>query len=154
MSVSRRLFLKAFSGTALIASLPHAVVSSFAQNKKALIQDGESRTGITGIPVVSERDPLYYYDSTAFSAYLGSIFRVYLSRRKYLDLKLVEVSQLKQSVPGKDGFVLLFRDSRANRLPGGLYKIEHAALGTFSLMLGPVDRGSVTYEAIINRLYP
>jgi uncharacterized protein DUF6916 len=67
---------------------------------------------------------------------------------------LIDVSQLKPAVRGKDGFSLVFQDSAANRLPGGLHQIEHAALGPLSMMLGPVNQDGTTYEAVFNRQYP
>ena len=85
---------------------------------------------------------------------MGSTFRVYVSQRSYIDLKLIEVSQLQPPVSGKNGFALAFQDSADHRLSGGLYKLEHAALGTISLMLGPINQDGKTYEAVINRLYP
>ena len=154
MTVSRRLFLKAASGATLIASLPQAIVTVFSQDKRKAIQGAPVSTGTLGIPVASNVDPLSYYNSAAFRSYLGSTFRVYVSQRKYIDLELIEVNQLKPAVPGKDGFDLVFQDSAAKRLASGLYKIDHAALGTMSLMLGPINRNGTAYEAVINRQYP
>jgi hypothetical protein len=152
MTVSRRLFLKAVSGAALITSLPYAFTSVFAQNKKNSIQDDTISGGIYGIPTAG--DPLSYYNSAAFSSYVGSTFRVYVSQARYIDLELVEVRQLRPAVPGKEGFALVFRDTRVNRLRSGLYQIEHSALGELSLMLGPVNHEGTSYEAVINRQYP
>ena len=45
-------------------------------------------------------------------------------------------------------FPLIFQDSAANRLDSGLCKIEHAALGTLSMLLGPVNQNGTTYEAV------
>jgi len=155
MTVSRRLFIKAASGATLIVSLPQALANVFSQNKPKPIKGFPSDGGAPGIPPGrSYDDPLYYYNSAAFSGYVGSTFRVYVSQRKYIDLKLIEVSQLKPAVRGKDGFALVFQDSAANRLGSGLYKIEHAALGTLAMMLGPINQDGTTYEAVINRQYP
>jgi hypothetical protein len=155
MTVSRRLFIKAASRTALIASLPQALVNVFSQDKRKPLKDAPSQVGPLARPWGSPYyDPLYYYNSAAFSSYLGSTFRVYVSGRKYINLKLTDVRQLTPAVQGKDGFALVFQDSTVNRLVSGLYKIEHVALGTFSLMLGPIKKNATTYEAIINRLYP
>jgi uncharacterized protein DUF6916 len=153
MTVSRRLFIKAVSGAALIASLPQALENAFSQDKRKPIQNGPAGSGVHR-PLVSYSDPLYYYNSAAYGSYLGSFFRVYVSQRRYIDLKLIDVSQLKPAVRDKDGFSLVFQDSAANRLRGGLYQIEHAALGTLSLMLGPINQDGITYEAVVNRQYP
>ena len=151
MTVSRRLFLKAASGATLIVSLPQALVTVFSQDKRKPIHG----TGaVRKTPVVSYSDPLYYYNSGAFTSYIGSTFTVYVSQRKYVELELIEVSQLKPSVPRKEGFSLVFQDSTANRLPGGLYTFDHEALGTLSMMLGPINQNGTTYEAVINRQYP
>jgi hypothetical protein len=154
MTVSRRLFLKAASGATLVATLPQAFVTVFGQDKRKPALGAPTGSSTLGIPVIGNLDPLYYYNSAAFSSYVGSTFRVYVSQRSYIDLKLVAVSQLQPAVPGKDGFALAFQDSAANRLSGGLYQVEHAALGTISLMLGPVNQNGKTYEAVINRQYP
>src|SRR5262245_40198427 len=154
MTVSRRLFIKAASGAALIASLPQALVDVFSQDKHKAIQKGPAGNGTPRIPYVSYADPLYYYNSAVFSSYLGSTFTVHVSQRKSVDLKLIDVSQLSPAVPGKDGFSLVFQDSAADRLRSGLYEIEHAALGTLSMMLGPVNQSGTNYEAVINRQYP
>jgi uncharacterized protein DUF6916 len=153
MTVSRRLFIKAASGAALIASLPQSLVDVFSQDKRKAIQGGPAGSRARGIPLVSYSDPFYYYTSAAYSSYLGSFFRVYVPQRKYIDLKLIDVSQLKPAVPGKEGFSLVFQDTAANRLTGGLYQIEHAAMGTLSMMLGPVNQDGTTYEVVINRQY-
>jgi hypothetical protein len=154
MTVSRRLFLKAASGAALIVSLPQTVANVFSQDKSKAIQGGPAGSAARRTPTVSYGDPLYYYNSAAFSSYVGSFFRVYVSQQRYIDLKLIAVSQLTPAVPGKDGFSLFFQDSGIKRLSGGLYKIEHASLGTLSMMLGPVDQNGTAYEAVINRQYP
>ncbi len=93
------------------------------------------------------------YNQASSSSCIGSIFRVWISRRKFVDLKLVDVSQLDNPVPGKEGFALLFSDSRVNRLSSALYEVEHAALGKFLLMISAVNRGGSEYEAVINRQY-
>jgi len=155
MTVSRRLFIKAASGATLIVSLPQALVNVFSQNKPKPIKGVPFEGGAPGTPLGrSHDDPLYYYNSAAFSGYVGSTFRVYVSQRKYIDLKLIEVSQLKPAVREKDGFALVFQDSAANRLGSGLYQIEHAALGTLAMMLGPINQNGTNYEAVINRQYP
>ena len=115
MTVSRRLFLKAASGATLVVSLPQAIVTVFSQDKRKSIQGAPTSSGTLGIPVAGG-DPLSYYNSAAFSSYVGSSFRVYTSQRNYIDLKLIEVNQLKPAVPGKDGFALVFQDSGVNRL--------------------------------------
>ena len=154
MTVSRRLFLKAASGATLIVSLPQALVTVFSQDKHKPVQGAPTEGAARGTPAVSYYDPLYYYTSAAFSSYVGSVFTVYVSQRKSIDLKLIEVGQLKPPVPGKEGFALVFQDSAANRLRGGLYNIEHAALGSLSMMLGPINQNGTTYEAVINRQHP
>ena len=155
MTVSRRLFLKAASGATLIVSLPQALANVFSQDKPKQIKRASTEGGALGTPLAKNYDdPLYYYNSAAFSSYVGSTFRVYVSQRKYINLKLIEVSQLKPAVPGKDGFALVFQGSAANRLGSRLYQIEHAALGTLAMMLGPINQNGTTYEAVINRQYP
>lgn len=154
MTVSRRLFIKAASGATLIVSLPQALVTVFSQDKRKPNQGTPTEGAVRRKPLVSYNDPLYYYSSATFSSYVGSIFSVKVSQQKSINLELIEVSQLKPAVPGKDGFALVFQDSTVNRLGSGLYNIEHAALGMFTMMLGPINQNGTTYEAVINRQYP
>jgi hypothetical protein len=55
--------------------------------------------------------------------------------------------------PG-DAFSLLFRGRRRAGVTGGIYQIEHPALGTFELFVNPVGRGvkGLNLEAVINRI--
>lgn len=154
MTVSRRLFLKAASGAALIVSLPQAFVNTFGQDKRKPNQGSLNEGAVRRKPAVSYTDPLSYYNSAAFSSYIGSTFRVYLSQQKSIDLVLINVSDLKPEIPGKDGFSLVFQGSVAKRFPGALYRLEHDALGTLSMMLGPINQNGITYEAVVNRQYP
>jgi hypothetical protein len=154
MTVSRRLFLKAASGATLIVGFPQAVANIFGQDTRKGIQPPPTKGAARRKPLVSYNDPLYYYNSAAFSSYIGSTFRVYLSQQKSIDLVLIDVSELKPEIPGKDGFSLVFQGSVAKRFPGALYRLEHDALGTLSMMLGPINQNGITYEAVINRQYP
>ena len=154
MTVSRRLFIRAATGAAVIVSIPQALVNTFGQDKRKGTPAPPAEGAAHRKPLVSYNDPLYYYSSTAYSSYIGSIFRVHVSNWKCVDLELIDVSQLQPAVPGKEGFSLLFQDSAAERLSSGLYKIEHSALGTLSMMIGPVNQNGTTYEVVINRQYP
>ena len=53
-------------------------------------------------------------------------------------------------------FSLIFTGPADQALKHGVYTIEHFALGTFSLLVtrGVVRKGTVRYEAIVNRTSP
>jgi hypothetical protein len=52
----------------------------------------------------------------------------------------------------QDAFSLVFRGTRSVPLPQDTYRVKHAALGTFALLLVPVGRARVHHEAVFNRL--
>jgi len=53
-------------------------------------------------------------------------------------------------------FSLIFTGPADNALKHGVYTVEHFALGTFDLMVtrGITRKGTVRYEAIVNRMSP
>ena len=64
-----------------------------------------------------------------------------------LDIELVEVTQLGEATPERRApFSLVFRGPESATLPQRIYRLEHAALGTFELFLVPIAPGR--YEAI------
>lgn len=141
MATSRREFLKKGSLVALAAAVPSSLVREVSG--KHLIAPLFAGVDLT---------------KAAFSAQLNSQFRIHHNSER-VPVKLVEVSDLvhrKGARPGKEGYSLLFRGSRAKALDQKTYRIEHDELGTFSFLIVPMpssDMNAVTYEAVVNRLY-
>lgn len=108
------------------------------------------------VPPESFSDPLNYLTKAHFEPFVNTFMQVQTGA-KQIRLQLVEVRDLKReanesrSIRG-ESFSLLFEDSRKNRLPQEVYRIEHFALGEFSLLLVPTGTRGNRYEAIINRI--
>ncbi len=140
MATSRRSFLKRGSLVALAAGVPLSVAESVAG--KAL----------------SDRDNSgFHLTKSAFEAQLNSNFEI--GTRPSIKVSLTEVKDLPNRSTSKDkeGFTLRFRATSAPKLKQDTYVINHQKLGTFSLLLVPMDRTedrAAHYEAVINRLYP
>lgn len=161
MNVTRRKFLRAGSVCALAAAglglSPSQLV--FGQSKL-------NRPGGKGfdIPYESKTDRVFYFNRETFAPHVGTDFRLFQKgARKGYGLRLETVfdnqAQLKsRRLKAHDGecFSLYFRGPASKDLPQATYRLEHAALGTFSLFLVPgradESAGVVVYEAVINHL--
>src|SRR5438045_985523 len=95
-----------------------------------------------------------------FAEHQDETFRVYLDAAdsgRFLDVTLVETTDLspregQRAAVGerRAPFSIVFRGPATPILPQRIYRLEHAALGTFDLFLvliGPDERG-LRYEAI------
>lgn len=142
MPISRRVFIKTASITAIAATVGKPAVVAFAQDT---IQPGASTT-----------DPLAYYTQATFTQYISSIFRLHGFRTVEVVLEKVQ-DTLPATVArtgGRESFVLYFRGG-AVQLPQDTYSVEHPALGNFRLFLvpnGADEYGAQSYVATINRL--
>jgi hypothetical protein len=88
--------------------------------------------------------------SDTFVPHLRTRFSLYLGTQRMATVTLIDVEVLDQ--PGLDAFSLVFRAPRSVSLAQDTYTVKHAILGTFALMLVPVGREHVHYEAVFNRL--
>ena len=153
MNATRRKFLRAGAVTALFAGLtlaPSKLI--FGQKKRK-----------TATPAAApDSDSVFHFNVSTFAPYVGSEF-VLAARGRATTARLERVSDLQQdlrerrvSTHGGECFSLVFAAPAPKRgaPPQDTYRIEHGALGRFSLFLvpGPARDGSVTYEAVINRL--
>ena len=161
MNVTRRKFLRAGSACALLAGLgfdPSNLV--YGQSKRT--PPGHKK--VYDIPYESKTDRAFYFNRDTFAPHVGTDFRLFQQgARKGYGLRLETVfdnqAQLKSrrlKAHGGECFSLYFRGPASEDLPQATYRLEHAALGTFSLFLVPgrVDEsaGVVVYEAVINHL--
>jgi hypothetical protein len=99
-----------------------------------------------------QNDPLANYTKATFISYLNSVFQLHTVS----GVVAVTLLNVDDMAPPKGGecFSLLFRGG-GSALRQDTYTIDHAALGTFKLLLVPVgtdDNGAQGYLATINRL--
>lgn len=157
MSISRRRFLQTGVLVAVTASTP---IGTLAQ-----VADKAARAQSKGapyhpIPYASRLDPVFYLKQSSFAPYLNTQFRVRsASSKQAATLTLVAVADLRTSKTkqDEDGYSLLFTGPLTKPLAQDTYRLTHAALGQFSLLLVRVvarDGAQAHYEAIINRLQP
>jgi len=88
-----------------------------------------------------------------FAANLHSIFRVVLTPEHSVDIRLVEVSELK-TTRRQERFSILFEGPLDSFLNQGAYTMEHEHLGTFDLFIVTIakEEECFVYEALFNRL--
>lgn len=155
MNATRRKFLRAGAVSALFAGL------TFAPSKLIF---GQKQRKPAAPDAPTESDPVFSFNASTFTPYVGSEFLLAANARgRATAARLELVSDHQQDlrerrVATHDGecFSLVFSApaSKRNVPQQATYRVEHAALGRFSLFLvpGPARGGSVTYEAVINRL--
>ena len=88
-----------------------------------------------------------------FAENLDSIFHVHLGNENVVDLKLIEVSALKDSARN-ERFSLLFLGPADFPLDQRMHAMDHDKIGSFTLFITTVGReeDGFLYEAIFNRL--
>lgn len=106
-------------------------------------------------------DELGFFNMSTFAPYVNTKFRVYQGSANSIVVTLVKVEDLvaasgRQSASGGECFSLQFTGPRGRQFQQNTYRIEHPALGTFSLFITPIGRndkgnGAINYEAVINR---
>jgi hypothetical protein len=142
--LSRRKFVKA----GITASIVATVVGDSPAQKR-------TRNGEIKLPGYSP-DMLAYYNKSTFAAYVNSDFRFHAGRFG-VDMKLASVDDRSGNeviVAPDECFALRFEAPRGTALTQQTFRIEHAALGTFSLFVVPMaltPDAPRYYEAIINR---
>jgi uncharacterized protein DUF6916 len=154
MNVTRRKFLRAGAVSALFAGL------TLGPSKLTFGQKKHKNAPPFPPP---DSDPVFSFNAATFTPYVGTEFLLAAGARgRRMAARLELVSDLQQDMRdrqvathGGECFALIFRASALKRAPGqDVYRVEHAALGRFSLFLvpGPARDGLVAYEAVINRL--
>lgn len=158
MPISRRLFIKSGTLTALVASV------ALSPNARAF---GQGRTKSTNlgyqIPITAQQEPTYMFTRATFEPYVGGVFQAPNARGKMISLTLVSVTPYKASAQTKistgaaaetDSFSLMFK--AAGPLPPftSIHKISHPSLGKFDLFLTPHPQadGAMMYEAVFNHI--
>jgi hypothetical protein len=148
MATSRRSFLKSGTMGLLFAGVP-AVLRKIVSGRTL---------GAGGFPERNAAGETRFTMGT-FARHLNTTFRIKGSSGT-VDLKLAKVTDLKATsktparIAGSESFSLLFVGSRkATSLTQDTYRVQHEALGRFSLFLVPVGKpANRRFEAIFIRL--
>jgi hypothetical protein len=154
MAVSRRIFLRAASAASFAVVIPSGI--AFA-NQKETSKSG-ARDG-SQVPREALQDPLAAMMKADFESQIGSPFSLRVKGRRQEVLQLLEVRDLALDTmtdAGGECFALIFTSAHSKPLPQAVYKIEHAELGAFRMLVahnGATGRFGPNYAAIINRLY-
>jgi hypothetical protein len=91
-----------------------------------------------------------------FSPRLGDQFTLHLDATRTLAVELAEVTDLSEAarstpaVGQRTPFSIVFRSASNAMLPQGIYRLEHATLGSFEpflVTIGP-DAVGMRYEAV------
>ncbi len=92
-----------------------------------------------------------------FAPHLRGTFRISVDAARYLDVTLIEATDLSSGSGGKTvgrgrPFSIVFRGPRDILLPQQIYRVEHDDIGTFDLFLVPIgpDGDGLRYEAVFN----
>lgn len=90
-----------------------------------------------------------------FSPLVGQPFRVQVGSDEFLDLELIEATDLRVDGPpvapgARTPFSVLWRGPSTPILPQQIYRLEHEELGVFDLFLVPIgpDAHGMRYEAV------
>lgn len=88
-----------------------------------------------------------------FSKHLNTKFRIQISETESVEAELTEVSELS-TAGGQARFAITFRTPNQPFLGQTLRQIEHDQMGTFQLLIVPVEQDAqgTNYEAVFNRL--
>jgi hypothetical protein len=90
-----------------------------------------------------------YPTAQAFAACVNTTFGLHVDDERVIDIELVTF-QAGTSTPATEQFALTFE--AAADVPQGLYRLEHARLGSMEMFLVPVGRTArgVQLEAVFN----
>ncbi|MDQ3801455.1 MAG: hypothetical protein M3384_18695 [Acidobacteriota bacterium] len=155
MTITRRRFVRNLSAAALAAvSLSSTAASVFSQTAET----NAATDGLFPVPPESAADALNFLTRAHFEPFVNTFVEVYDGEIQVARLRIIEVTELKRANNEKrsftgESFSLLFQDTRRARLAAQTtYRIQHFALGEFSLLLSPTGLKGNRYEAIINRV--
>ena len=148
MNMTRADFLKSIAAGAGAAFCGQAAFGSDGQH-------AASRTGNLDELSPTERNHRLgeLLSKDRFTQHLKSTFRVSVeSSPTALDVQLIEVSE-GRSTELFEQFSLLFTGPKEPLFKQGMYRFEHAAMGSFDLFIVPIssDEGGTIYETVFGR---
>jgi hypothetical protein len=134
------------SGAGLLAS--SIAIPALGQTRRT--------SGITKLPPAYTGDALASLAYGNFVSYIGEVMQVQSSDGRTLPLRLIAVENLRErpdwhAMYKGDEYSLTFEITRKGEVRQDVYKFDHYALGSFSLLLVPVGLTGRRFEAIINR---
>ena len=93
------------------------------------------------------------FTQEAFAKHLNTKFQVQLEAGQSVELRLIEVSELK-SYERQEEFWILFLGPNEAFLGQGTRLVDHDVMGQFDLFLVPIrqDDQGYYYEAVFNRI--
>ena len=97
--------------------------------------------------------PLHAMTAADFSRLVGSWFRIYDEHGEAFDVcPLPSAGARPRALPRSEAFVTVFEGRGPEDLTGRTYRVEHAQLGSFDLLVGivPDAGGRPRLEAIFN----
>jgi hypothetical protein len=158
MAISRRLFIKSGTLTALVAGV------AFSPRGLAFGQRSMQGTSLGyQIPITAQKEPTYTFTRATFEPYVGGIFQAPNARGKLVNLTLLSVTPYKTSAKTKissvkaretDSFSLMFKAASALPPFTSIHKVSHPALGKFDLFLTlhSQEGKELIYEAVFNHI--
>ena len=156
MPQSRRSFLKTGALSAMSAGLMLGVA------RGAIVQAQEQtnppQTAAT-MPIAAQTDPVFRYSPATFRPYVGGIFTAPNARGERIPMTLISLKEFIPKQPTRvtgsyirtETFSLLFKANAELPPFTSIHKMNHPALGDFSLFLTK-QKGDRLYEAVINHI--
>jgi Domain of unknown function (DUF6916) len=151
MSLSRRKFLRAGTMVALTAGIPlKTIVGETLSNPESLL------------PTIDHRKAGLHLNREAFARNVNTKFSFSLGHDQPVGVKLIKVTDLTPeaakpaaAATGRECFAAVFIGSNNHPLHQETYKVTHAKLGRFSMLIVPMgkDKEGFYYEAVFNRLH-
>lgn len=148
--ITRRDFIQTLGFAAIAGASLNLGGSAFGQTLK---------TGdLYLLPTESLSDPLLYLTGEHFTPFIDTEFQIRLEgSRRAETLRLIGIKEFRSKANDAKGvqgssFSLLFENTREAQLAQNVFEFSHAALGTFTLFLSPVNKEPNRYEAVINHL--
>jgi len=137
-------------------------------SRRQLLRTGAAAVAVASTPILRGLPALAASSNTApsgltqaaFTAQVGTMFRVRATAVGTVDIRLDSVTSLPSPLPPApastgEGFSLLFRGPVTKAFAQGQYALRHRRLGTVRFLLVPVGPAGTdcTYEAVVNRLW-
>ncbi|HEV2828386.1 MAG TPA: hypothetical protein VGW76_12360 [Pyrinomonadaceae bacterium] len=153
MPISRRLFLKSGTLTAIAAAVAlNSQTLTFAQT--------ETSQGLQ-TPLMAQQQPTYMFTRSTFVPYIGGIFQTPDARGRLISLTLLSATAYKPANKiakgtsiDTDSFSLMFKAARGLPESTSIFKVSHPSLGEFDLFLSLHSEApkEPVYEAVFNHL--
>ncbi|HSE31388.1 MAG TPA: hypothetical protein VLA93_07400 [Pyrinomonadaceae bacterium] len=160
MPLPRRSFLKkgvlSAISAGLMLGLTRAAVGQTQHDKTTTPQTAAT------MPLAAQTDPVFQFSAATFKPYVGSIFTAPNALGERIPMTLISLKEFTPKQPSRttsrfvktESFSLTFKADAELPPFTSIHKINHPALGDFSLFLTNriADNGDRLYDAVINHL--